>query len=190
MNDNTKITLTVGQLRRLVQENESVFPICEGYEDGSEDIDWGTLIGIFTIEQTIVTEMGEIGKITTSHLYYVYIHPHEGSIPHFHVFDKDGMHRRQSTKKMTGFHTCVAIKCNKYFKHGPYTDNLDKDMMVALDNLMNEIRDSETSDPGMTNFQHTIREWNANNAQKGTPGWVDPNTEKPDYTRISGNLGK
>jgi len=197
--DNTKVTLTIRQLKKLVREGKfssttqddlKVYPICEGYENSGENIDMGDVIGTFVVEEETVNEMGSIGEIRIPHLYYVYIHPNEGANPHFHVFDKAGMHRnKKSTKGKKGFHTCVAIKCNKYFKHGPYTDDLDRDMMSALDKFMGSVRtDEDKPDVGLTNFVHTIKQWNANNAPKGTPGWVDTNIEKPDYTIVSGNL--
>ena len=174
---------------RLVKASickESIFPICKGCENGTEDIDWGCIIGTFTVNRTAANDMVAMGEGAASHLYYVCIHPNESEAPHFHVFDKTGMHRKESEKN--GFHACVAIQCNKYVKNGPYTDELDKDMMEALDNMMCETRGENRADPGMTNFRHTVLEWNDNNAEKGTPGWVDPNTEKPNYKRISGTI--
>jgi len=161
--------------------------LCEG-EEGTTDIDMGTIIGTFTVTKGSVNEMGSVGRITYPHQYLVYIHPNEGMTPHFHVFDKAGMHR--SKVKHDGFHTCVEIKQNRYFKHDAYTDDLDKDSMEALDNFMGTIR-TKGLNQGKSNFIHTIMEWNANNTDddETKPNWVDPDTtEKPDYTKITDNL--
>ena len=161
--------------------------LCESAD--SEDIDYGTIIGSFVVNKGSINEMGRVGEITYPHQFFVYIHPNEGMTPHFHVFDKAGMHRSETKKD--GFHTCVEIKRNVYFKHAAYTDNLDKESMKALDKFMCETRSHPQyrTDIGMTNFVHTINEWDDNNANEGSPNWVDPDTtEKPDYTTLIDNL--
>ncbi len=176
---------------RIVEEQEvkdgfKARGICESVD--SEDIDYGTIIGTFSVGGQTVSEMGKVGKIENPRLYYVYIHPNEGMTPHFHVFDKAGMHRNQTNTD--GFHTCVEIRTNAYFKHAAYTDDLDKESREALDAFMREIRESPKyrTDIGKTNFVHTINEWDDNNSEEGDPNWVDPdNTEQPNYKTIEDN---
>ena len=161
--------------------------LCESTD--SEDIDYGTIIGTFTVDKGSLNEMGSVGRITYPHQFYVYIHPNEGMTPHFHVFDRAGMHRSETNKD--GFHTCIEIRHNAYFKHAAYTDELDKESMKALDKFMSETRSRPQyrTDIGVTNFVHTVNEWDDNNAEEGNPNWVDPDTtEKPDYTNIADNL--
>ena len=156
--------------------------LCESEEND------GTFIGSFTVDEKQLNEMARIGSISYPHQFFVYIRSNEGMKPHFHVFDKAGMHRSETHND--GFHTCVEIRSNTYFKHGAYTDNFDKESMKALDNFMNEVRTKPKyrTDIGMTNYQHTVNEWDDNNADEGNPNWVDPDsTEKPDYTNIVDN---
>lgn len=167
---------------------------CGRYDDSHvhEEMDDGTTIGSFAVED-VVSEMGEIGKSETSGKYYVYIRSNEGSVPHFHVFDEEGRNRKEKDKSR-GFHTCVEIRRNVYFKHEPYVDNLSKKMRIALNAFMNQIRseDKYGSGVGKSNYIHTIDQWNDNNAQdRKPPKWVDPNQKvapKPDYTTIIDNL--
>ena len=161
--------------------------------DEDMNLDHGTIIGTFSTGTGSVNEVGSVRRITHPHQYIVFVHPNEGEMPHFHVFDKPGMHRTQTHKD--GFHTCIEIRTNKYFKHGVYTDNLDQKSRKALDEFMNEIRESPKyrSDIGCTNFEHTINEWDDNNAQEGEniKKFVNPDpdvTPKPDYTTLIDNL--
>ena len=137
------------------------------------DMDDGTIIGSFMV--------GDEGCRLT-----VYIRSNEKMTPHFHVFDKAGMYRTQAHKG--GFHTCVEIETSRYFKHDVYMDNLDKASMSVLDAFMRERRTSPkyNSGVGLTNFEHTVNEWNDNNAQdRKRPMFVNPKTAiQPDYTDI------
>ncbi len=155
-------------------------------ESENIDFDEGTFIGAFTVEgEKPITEMGAVGKLSTSHRYYVYIHGRERMTPHFHVFDKEGEHKSKGQRE--GIHTCIKIRENQYFKHGSHTDNLDRDARHALDAFMREIRvqGKHSSNIGVTNYVHTIREWNDNNAENGAPNWVDEERKQPDYTTIT-----
>ncbi len=169
--------------------------LCGRYDDSHVhcEMDDGTTIGAFFVEDT-VSEMEEIGKPETPGKYmYVYIRSHEGSVPHFHVFDEEGRNRTKKDEN-SGFHACVEIRRNAYFKYEPYFDNLSKKMRIALNVFMNQIRseDKYGSGVGQSNYIHTIDQWNDNNAQdRKPPKWVDPNpkvTPKPDYTTIIDNL--
>lgn len=165
--------------------------LCESEAGDSiheSEMDDGTTIGSFVVGN-IVSEMGEIGKPRASGKYYVYIRSNEGTIPHFHVFDENGRNRKERGK---GFHTCVEIRRNASFKHGPYVDNLSRKMRIALNDFMSQIRSAEeySSGVGKSNYVHTIEQWNDNNVQdKKPPKWVDPRTaQQPDYSTLIDNL--
>lgn len=164
--------------------------LCEREEYGHvhEDMDDGTIIGSFDVEAPL-TEMGEIGRLQEPRKYYVYVRSNEGMKPHFHVFDNEGRNRKRNRKN--GFHTCVEILKNSYFKHGPYTDDMDQKTRDALDSFMGEVRTGEKyiSDLGKTNFFHTVAQWDENNApSREMPNFVDPETiEKPDYANLQGD---
>ena len=172
-------------------KDDNWFVIHDSEEEKSlihEETDEDYVVGTFLVKN-VLSEMGsKIGTITSPHKYAVVIRSDEGMTPHFHVFDKAGMHR--SKAKHDGFHTCVEIRQNRYFKHDAYTDDLDKEAMAALDTFMGTIR-TKGLNQGKSNFIHTIMEWNANNTEddETSPNWVDPGTtEKPDYTKIMDNL--
>ena len=152
-----------------------------------EEADEDYVIGTFQVKK-VLSEMGsKIGTITSPHMYAVVIRSNEGMTSHFHVYDKEG----RDSRGRKGTHACVQIKDNVYFKHGCYSDELDAKIREALDNFMNEIRteDEHSSGVGLTNFVHTINEWNEQNGlKKGMPNWVDKDTtKKPDYTTIRSN---
>ena len=168
--------------------------LCESEGNDSviheSEMDDGTTIGSFVVGD-IVSEMGEIGKPGTSGKYYVYIRSNEGTVPHFHVFDEDGRNRKERDRGK-GFHTCVEIRRNAYFKHGPYVDNLSRKMRIALNDFMSQIRSEAqySSGVGKSNYVYTIEQWNDNNAQdRKPPKWVDPRTaQQPNYSTLTDNM--
>ena len=168
--------------------------LCESNDEETthlhEDIDDGSVIGMFSVNDETITEMGEVGKLTKPHEFYVYIRSHEGMLPHFHVFNAEGRYKRRGDKK--GVHTCVEIRRNWYWKHDNYIDDLDQKTREELDRFLSQVRteDKYSSGVGKTNFVHAIDQWNDNNAQdRSRPNWVNPQTtEKPDYTTIVDNL--
>lgn len=149
------------------------------------DFNEGTFIGHFMVgEEQASTEMAKMVNIPGSKTYYVYIRSNEEMTPHFHVFDKIG--ERKGMGPIAGFHTCVEIERNRYFKHDAYSDDLDRGVREALDRFMRTIRTKEehASDCGVSNYVHTIQAWNDNNSECGKPNWLDPDREQPDYTTI------
>jgi len=173
------------------KEDISWFVIHDSVEEASlihEETDEDYVVGTFLVKN-ILSEMGsKIGTITSPHRYAVVIRSNEGMTPHFHVYDKEG----RNSKGRKGTHACVQITKNMYFKHGCHKDELDANTRDALDSFMREMRteDSHSSGIGLTNFVHTINEWNEQNGlKKGMPNWIDKNiTTKPDYTTIMDNL--
>ena len=174
-------------------EETNWFSLQESDDDVSfihEETDEDCIIGTFLVKE-ILSEMGnKIGTIKTPHEYIVVIRSNEGMIPHFHIYDKAG----RDSKGRKGIHACVQIRDNMYFKHGCYNGELDADARKALDDFMNEIRtaDEHSSGVGLTNFVHTINEWNEQNSlKKGMKNWVDKDTTtKPNYTIIRSNIIK
>lgn len=152
-----------------------------------EETDDDYIVGTFLIKE-IISEMGDqIGVITRPHEYFVAVKSNEGMTPHFHIYDAEG--RNPNSDK--GTHACVQILDNMYFDHGCYNGRLDAKMRKALNVFMDEIRteDEHSSGIGLTNFVHTINEWNEQNRlRKGMPNWVDKAlVNKPDYTKIRPN---
>ena len=163
--------------------------VCEDLSYIHEDTDADYVVGTFFVKP-MLTEMGDkIGIISSPHLYYVVINSNEGMTPHFHIYNKQG--KNPNRREKGGVHACVQIKDNIYFKHGQYQDELQPDIREALDKFMSTIRTEEdhSSGLGVTNFIHTINEWNEqNDLRKGMPNWVDKNKiSKPDYTTIRAN---
>lgn len=167
--------------------NESTEIIEEGEDDGLGIID-GSAIGTFTAGGDGSSDREE--RNGKSNRYWVHVCAHESGIPHFHVFDKAGEWRSQTRR--TGVHACVRIQENEYCGHDACTDRLGKVVREALDKFLREVRPKEkySSDVGMTNFFHAIAEWNDNNAAIGSPNWVDPGREQPDYGTIGDRLDR
>lgn len=159
-----------------------------------EDMDDGSIIGSFTVPVTVMNEMGQIGTITTSKTFTVFIRANERTIPHFHVYDKEGKDRKardcKKGKKSKGFHACVEIRTNRYFKHKPYTDDPDDKMREELDKFMSTTRTEQqySGSIGKTNYQYTIEQWNDNNAVSGMNNRVPLTTQQPNYKTIIDNL--
>lgn len=155
-----------------------------------EEIDDGSVVGMFSVDDDMIDEMGAAGKLTNPHQYYVYVRSNEGMLPHFHVFNAEGRSKKRGSKK--GMHTCVEIRRNWYWKHDNYIDDLDQKTREELDRFLSQVRteDKYSSGVGKTNFAHTIDQWNDNNVQdKNCPNWVNSQTtEKPNYTTLVDNL--
>ena len=176
--------------KKDIKIEDTWFAIHDGNDESlliHEEADEDCVIGTFLVKE-ILSEMGnKIGTITTPHEYAVVIRSNEGMTPHFHVYDKEG----RDSKGRKGTHACVQITDNTYFKHGCYQGELDPKARKALNDFMCETRteDDHSSGVGLTNFVHTINEWNEQNGLKrGMPNWVDKDTtKKPDYTKIRSN---
>ena len=174
-----------------VDENVKWFPLHDSNDEVSlihEETDEDYVVGTFLVKE-ILSEMGsKIGTITTPHKYAVVIRSNEGMTAHFHIFDQEG----RDSKGRKGIHACVQIRDNMYFKHGSYVGELDAKTRKALNDFMGEIRteDEHSSGIGLTNFVHTINEWNEQNGlKKGMKNWVDKDTtKKPDYTTIRSRM--
>lgn len=193
MERNTNIMTTDKQIEewaKIVERQEVEEKGVPTDEELLEDSDYpdfndGSLIGTFTVDEPIpLAEMAKIGVLSGQHTYYVYVRAHERMKPHFHVYDKTGEHRKRDNP--VGVHACVRIDRNTYFEHSAYTSKLDRRARQALDKFMREIRvkGKYSSNVGVSNYVHTIREWNDNNAEEGSKNWVDENREQPDYTTI------
>lgn len=154
------------------------------HEDSDEDF----VIGTFVVNDKLISEH-EIGKFGGHHTYTVAVRKNEGMLPHFHVYDADGEHRKENSSDKKGTHTCVKLRTNEYFKHGAYQDNLNRRTRKALDKFLRETRSAKRHSIGVgqTNFVCAINVWNDQNHTYGKPNWVDPdNTVQPDYTTIHG----
>lgn len=176
--------------KQVETKDDNWFVIHDSEDEKSlihEETDEDYIVGTFLVKNVLLEMGSKIGTITSPHKYAVVIRSDEGMTPHFHVYDKEG----RNSKGRKGTHACVQITKNMYFKHGCYKGELDAKTREALDNFMNEMRteDSHSSGVGLTNFVHTINEWNEQNGlNKGMPNWVDKTTTiKPDYTTIMSN---
>lgn len=113
-------------------------------------------------------EMARIGYIGDLEIYIRTDDP--GSIPHFHIWDKETMGDR--------FHGCVRIDKAEYFfhegKYGTLNSKQRKELVKFLESPYKRYN--------ITNWQYLVGEWNNNNSVVNLPD----DYPMPDYLTLRG----
>ena len=91
-----------------------------------------------------------------------------GSIPHFHIISLQNK-----------FLCAVCLHVNKYFKHGPYTGELNSSQRVVLDDYLRTQKD------GVSVWEYMVSIWNISYNNMNVE--ID---EQPDYTSMKESLHK
>ena len=123
------------------------------------------IVGSIENEQ-LMLEMAQIGPLDSKLIIYIRSND-PGSIPHFHIVDKQTLGNN--------FHTCVEIKTNKYFHHTGKEDILNSKQRKNLNDFFKKDFNSK-----LTNWEFCIITWNANNSKMNIP----EDQAQPDYTEI------
>ena len=133
------VKLTEGDLKEMVKE-------------GVEKI-LNEAVSLGKFDKTVrLDEMARVGFIDGEYEVYVWTDD-PGNIPHVHI--------RDTNSKGQNFETCVQLKTNKYFLHGPYTDRLNSKQRKAFAEFMTSpSRNKRYS----TNYEYAVDMWNDNNS--------------------------
>lgn len=122
----------------------------------------------------LLNEMARVGYMGPKEEFEIYVRTDDpGNIPHFHLRDS-------STQGKT-FETCIELKTNKYFHHGPYKDVLNTSQRKCLAAFM-----EAPNEYFPNNYMATIYAWNSNNSNVK----LEPNKDNngnviiPDYRNI------
>ena len=109
-------------------------------------------------------EMARIGN--TSDNIEIHIYGREGSVPHFHFYDKK-----------TGRMGCIRLDTAEYFQHGrgKYADKLNS---KEIKNLIDFLKEQHKRLP-ISNWEYLIILWNDNN-----PNFEIDELPMPDYTKL------
>lgn len=146
---------------RKIWEALNEFPIDESAFDFTEIDDIGE-------NHNALLEMASIGEYGS---FKITVYGGEGPIPHFHIYDK------QTKRKI-----CLKIGKAEYFKHGQYTNELDRDERKLLQkwlSLPNEDIWMDTKEKS-SNYREICIEWNRNNRNCR----VDVDQSIPDYAHM------
>ena len=120
------------------------------------------------VNENLLTEMVEIGRIDG---YKILVYGSEGSIPHFHIENKEA-----------DFYCCVKILENSYFSHGKYKDRLASAQRKKLQKFLSS-KHRFFGKFGFTNYQIICVYWNDNN-----PDYlIDTEMNMPNYEELSTN---
>ena len=133
------VKLTEGDLKEMVKE-------------GVEKI-LNEAVSLGKFDKTVrLDEMARVGFIDGEYEVYVWTDD-PGNIPHVHI--------RDTNSKGQNFETCVQLKTNKYFLHGPYTDRLNSKQRKAFAEFMTSpSRNKRYS----THYEYAVDMWNDNNS--------------------------
>lgn len=122
--------------------------------------------------EKLLLEMAQVGPLDNKLI--IYIRSNDGgSIPHFHIVDKQTLGK--------DFHTCVEIKTNKYFHHTGKEDILNSKQRKNLNDFFKQKHKSAKLN--LTNWEYCLILWNDNNSNMNVP----EDLEQPDYTEIFDN---
>ena len=118
-------------------------------------------------EPSMLLEMAAVGEYGS---YKVTVYGGEGSIPHFHIYDKQ-------TKRQI----CVKILEADYFKHGKYQDELFRDEVKDLAKWLKLPHEAKRHpNYKITNYERICDLWDENNPKYELPAKIT----MPDYTKL------
>lgn len=122
-------------------------------------------------KRELLNEMARVGYMGKKNEFEIYVRTDDpGRVPHFHL--------RDSSTQGGNFETCVELKTNKYFHHGPYNDVLNSSQRKELAKFM-----ESPNEYFQNNYMATIYAWNSNNSSEKIVPIKDDNGNiiVPDY---------
>lgn len=127
-------------------------------------------------KRQLLNEMARVGYMGKKNEFEIYVRTDDpGFVPHFHV--------RDSSTQGDEFETCIELKTNRYFFHGPYNDELNSSQRKELAKFM-----ESPNEYFPNNYMATVYAWNSNNSSEKVEPLRDEegNIIVPDYRILVG----